>query len=73
MGAGRPKELKEELVNANTKLEKSKKELIDALVATGPFRSKRELTDYWLELHEKERPEEFDKARQFIELTGGGK
>jgi hypothetical protein len=72
MTAGRPKEIEGKLMNFNTKIEEQTKQLIDALVTTGTFTSKRELIDYWLGLHKKDNPESYEKAQQFIDFMGRG-
>lgn len=73
MAPGRPKEVAGKLTNINSKITEENKALIDALVSVGPYKSKRELFDYWLKLHKKDNPEEFTKAEKFLDLLGGGK
>ena len=68
MPAGRPKVIEGKLTNFNAKIEEQKKALIDALIKVGPFDSKRELIDYWLDIHKKANQEHFSKAQKFLEL-----
>lgn len=69
MAAGRPKQLKDNLENFNTKLQASDLKLIRALAQVTP-NTQRELIEAMLQLYKEQHPDQVAKAEKYIELAG---
>ncbi|MGP9042086.1 hypothetical protein [Cytobacillus kochii] len=71
MATGRPKTVDGKLTNFNSKITQEHKDMIDAIVKTGPFNSVRELLEAWTKTYLKDNPEAAKKAEALIQLTKG--